>query len=89
MLQKAASESVLAASILLVSSRFTSPAALVTHDRGTCANPGPGCAQVTDYPARLSLIFACLKGMIIKQLVCSTPEEAGGIPGKLHQERQQ
>lgn len=72
MLQKAASESVLAASILL--SRFTSPAALATPDRGTCASPGPGCAQVSDCPVRPSLTFSCLKGMVVKQLVCPTPE---------------
>lgn len=81
MLQKAASESVLAASILLASSRFTSPAALATPDRGICASPGPGCAQVTDCPVRPSLIFSCLKGMVVKQLVCPTPEEAGYQPG--------
>lgn len=39
MLQKAASESVLAASIHLTSSRFTSPAALATHDRGNLCQP--------------------------------------------------
>lgn len=60
MLQKAASESVLAASILLASSRFTSPAVLATHDRSTCASSGPGCVQVTDCLVRPSLIFACL-----------------------------
>lgn len=63
MLQKATSESVLAISILLASSRFTSPSALATHDRRTCASSGAGCAQVTDCP----LIFACLKGMVTKQ----------------------
>lgn len=50
MLQEAALESVLAASILLVSSRFASPAALATRDRDTCASPGAGCAQETDCP---------------------------------------
>lgn len=89
MLQKAASESVLAASIHLTSFRFTSPAALATHDRGTCASPGSGCAQVTDCPVKLFLIFACLKGMATKQLVRPAPEEAGGIPARLHQDRQQ